>query len=179
MMTFLESILGVAPAEPGFARCRIEPHLGSLQWAKGVVPTPRGDVRVSWRRNEKGRLTFEIETPAGMPAELVLPRPKMPRTSSSTAAKSLRQVNPPRQMSDSMRGSSALRSLAGRTKANSVRATRNSGYPLHVDRSLRDRVSRLGETRPHGRDAALRWVVARQQFCQRGLCHVPRTGLKW
>ena len=75
MMVFLESILGVTPAEPGFARCRIEPHLGSLQWAKGVVPTPRGDVRVSWRRSEKGRLTFEIETPAGMRAELVLPRP--------------------------------------------------------------------------------------------------------
>ncbi|MCY2992363.1 MAG: hypothetical protein NTY19_31435 [Planctomycetota bacterium] len=60
---------------PGFARCRFEPYLGLLQWAKGVVPTPRGDVRVSWRRGAKGRLTFKIETAAGMPAELVLPRP--------------------------------------------------------------------------------------------------------
>lgn len=39
------------------------------------MPTPHGDVRVSWQCGEKGRLTFEIETSAGMTAELVLPRP--------------------------------------------------------------------------------------------------------
>ncbi len=32
-------------------------------------------------------------------------------------------------------------------------------YLLHVDRSLRDRISRLGETRPHGRDATPPWVA--------------------
>ena len=38
--------LGVTPAEPGFARARIAPRLGRLEWAKGEVPTPRGPISV-------------------------------------------------------------------------------------------------------------------------------------
>jgi alpha-L-rhamnosidase len=67
-------VLGVRPAAPGFARCRIQPRLGTLAWAKGIVPTPRGDVGVSWKRTPSGGLRFEVETPGDMSAELVLPR---------------------------------------------------------------------------------------------------------
>jgi len=69
------AVLGVRPLEPGFARCRIEPRLGVLAWAKGTVPTPFGDVRVSWEQPVEGGLHFEIEIPDNMPTELVLPRP--------------------------------------------------------------------------------------------------------
>lgn len=39
-------VLGVEPAEPGFASVRVQPALGGLEWAEGVVPTPSGPVRV-------------------------------------------------------------------------------------------------------------------------------------
>lgn len=74
MMTLQERILGVSPAAPGFARCRIGPRLGSLAWARGIVPTSRGDVRVSWEQPESGVLRFEIETPTDMAVDLDLPR---------------------------------------------------------------------------------------------------------
>ena len=38
--------LGVMPAEPGYAAARIAPRLGSLDWAKGKVPTPYGLISV-------------------------------------------------------------------------------------------------------------------------------------
>jgi len=38
--------LGVTPAEPGYARARIAPRLGSLAWVKGQVPTPHGLIEV-------------------------------------------------------------------------------------------------------------------------------------
>jgi hypothetical protein len=38
--------LGVTPADPGYSRVRIEPHLGRLDWAKGAVPSPHGLIAV-------------------------------------------------------------------------------------------------------------------------------------
>jgi hypothetical protein len=38
--------LGVTPAEPGYTTARIAPRLGSLDWAKGKVPTPFGLIEV-------------------------------------------------------------------------------------------------------------------------------------
>ena len=39
-------VLGVEPAEPGFAVARIEPNLGDLDWAEGRVPTPEGMITI-------------------------------------------------------------------------------------------------------------------------------------
>jgi alpha-L-rhamnosidase len=44
-------VLGVRPAAPGFASHTDEPRLGNLAWAEGVVPTPRGDLRVSLHKD--------------------------------------------------------------------------------------------------------------------------------
>ncbi len=38
--------LGITPAEPGYARARIAPRLGHLEWARGAVPTPHGLLSV-------------------------------------------------------------------------------------------------------------------------------------
>ncbi|MDG2027615.1 MAG: alpha-L-rhamnosidase N-terminal domain-containing protein [Acidimicrobiales bacterium] len=38
--------LGISPAEPGYASVRVDPQLGSLEWAKASVPTPHGFVHV-------------------------------------------------------------------------------------------------------------------------------------
>ncbi len=45
-------ILGVRPLEPGFKKVLIEPHHCDLSWARGRVPTPYGEVEVSWDREE-------------------------------------------------------------------------------------------------------------------------------
>jgi hypothetical protein len=39
-------VLGVRPLEPGFAKILIAPQPGPLKHAQGVVPTPRGPVKV-------------------------------------------------------------------------------------------------------------------------------------
>jgi hypothetical protein len=44
-------VLGVRPTAPGFASHTDEPRLGNLAWAEGVVPTPRGDLRVSLHKD--------------------------------------------------------------------------------------------------------------------------------
>jgi hypothetical protein len=66
-------VLGVTPAAPGFARITIRPTLCDLWWAKGRVPTPHGDVEVSWQRTENG-LQLDVTVPPGAEANVVLPR---------------------------------------------------------------------------------------------------------
>lgn len=39
--------LGVCPTKPGYKEFEIHPELGGLQWMKGVVPTPNGEIQVS------------------------------------------------------------------------------------------------------------------------------------
>jgi alpha-L-rhamnosidase len=58
-------LLGVKPLAPGFAKVAIRPHLGDLDWAEGIVPTPLGPLRV---RLEKAgdRTRMEFSAPPGM-----------------------------------------------------------------------------------------------------------------
>ena len=52
----------------------IEPHLGDLRWAKGIVLTELGPVSVSWKRsNANDWPDFEIDVPAIARARLLLP----------------------------------------------------------------------------------------------------------
>jgi hypothetical protein len=62
----LATVLGVRPAEPGFARVRIAPHLGPLQRAEGRVPHPRGEIVVRLQRSPGGGLQGEITLPVGV-----------------------------------------------------------------------------------------------------------------
>lgn len=55
-------VLGVRPLEPGFTRFEVRPFLGDLEWAKGVVPTPQGEVKVSLKR-EADKITLELTVP--------------------------------------------------------------------------------------------------------------------
>jgi alpha-L-rhamnosidase len=65
-------ILGVAPAEPGFETISLAPCPCDLSWAKGKVPTPHGDVAVSWTRDEN-RFTLDLTIPPGTRATATLP----------------------------------------------------------------------------------------------------------
>ena len=53
-------VLGVTPLEPGFAKIRVRPCVGSLKRVEGMVPTAKGPVKVLVENNE----TLTVETPA-------------------------------------------------------------------------------------------------------------------
>jgi hypothetical protein len=68
----LSSVLGVSPAAPGYTSVRVRPHLLDLSYARGRVPTVRGDVAVAWRR-EGERVLCDVELPPDTPGVLVSP----------------------------------------------------------------------------------------------------------
>jgi len=45
-------VLGVEPAEPGFAIAKVNPNLGDLAWARGAVPCPAGLIRIEVDHDE-------------------------------------------------------------------------------------------------------------------------------
>lgn len=66
-------ILGIRPAEPGYARVRIKPQPGpGIEHARGALETRHGRIEVSWSTSGDG-LTLEATIPDGVTAELVLP----------------------------------------------------------------------------------------------------------
>ncbi len=56
-----ENVLGITPLEPGYKRISFTPHSGGLEWVKGAVPTPHGEIEVEI---EKERT--KIKTPDGV-----------------------------------------------------------------------------------------------------------------
>jgi len=66
-------VLGVRRDAPVASReLRIEPHLGDLAYAKGIVVTEYGPVSVAWE-GIGGKLGFRLTTPAGTRTTLALP----------------------------------------------------------------------------------------------------------
>lgn len=60
------TMLGVSSAAPGFARVRVEPHLGPLPDLEGSLPHPRGDISVALKRTGQGveaTITLPPDTP--------------------------------------------------------------------------------------------------------------------
>jgi hypothetical protein len=68
-------VLGVRTDGPVWRkRIIIEPRLGDLKFAEGVVVTEHGPVTVSWRKTEDRKaLDFEFEIPAGIRAKVSIP----------------------------------------------------------------------------------------------------------
>ncbi len=76
--------LGVKPVAPGWNEIEIKLRFTDLAWAKGRVPTPRGEVKVEWRINAKSpklglriaKSPFEmtIEIPSACTARVFVPR---------------------------------------------------------------------------------------------------------
>lgn len=59
-------VLGVQPAEPGYASIRVRPNPGYLTWARGEVITPKGMVKVSWIKDDQGHLNIDVQAPEGV-----------------------------------------------------------------------------------------------------------------
>lgn len=64
-------VLGAEAIEPGWKQASIRPHPGSLKFANGKVPTPKGPILIKWTND----MTFKISInlPDGMKAKLDLP----------------------------------------------------------------------------------------------------------
>lgn len=67
-------LMGVEPAEPGFARVRIMPQPGDLRRASLCMPTIRGSVEVAFE-NAPDRFSLTTVVPANMTADVLLPLP--------------------------------------------------------------------------------------------------------
>lgn len=66
-----EQVLGIRSTSPGFVHATIRPDLLGLEWAKGSVPAPQGEIRVDYRATK----TFNalIEIPPGVEATVAMP----------------------------------------------------------------------------------------------------------
>jgi alpha-L-rhamnosidase len=58
-------VLGIRPRQPGFREFLVQPYPAHLTHAEGGVPTPAGEIRVSWQRQGDG-LTVEVSHPQGL-----------------------------------------------------------------------------------------------------------------
>jgi alpha-L-rhamnosidase len=66
----LKIVAGIQPAAPGFARVRVEPHLGALTQLDARAVTPSGVVSVSYTV-VNGKLSAEIDRPANLLGDFV------------------------------------------------------------------------------------------------------------
>jgi hypothetical protein len=57
-------VLGVRPIQPGFVEFEVTPNLVGMDWAKGTVPTPHGDIKVSCKR-ARSQIQVDLEVPSG------------------------------------------------------------------------------------------------------------------
>ena len=71
-------ILGVNPAEDGYRKVKIKPHVLDLEYAKGRVPTPFGYIDVSWE-NKDGKFTLDVFCSEPVEMEIVCPGGKTER----------------------------------------------------------------------------------------------------
>ncbi len=61
----LTIVAGIRPGAPGFARVRIEPHLGALRRLEASLPHPKGPIVVSYERAGRG-IQATVTLPAGL-----------------------------------------------------------------------------------------------------------------
>jgi hypothetical protein len=65
-------VLGVQPVDPGYATFTVNPHLGTLKWASGAVPTPHGQIIVGWTR--RGAIcSLTVQVPPGTIGRITTP----------------------------------------------------------------------------------------------------------
>jgi alpha-L-rhamnosidase len=62
---FYRTVLGIDTDAPGFAKVRIEPRLGELKRANGVIPHPLGKIEVSYI-SDKGKWNIKIILPGDL-----------------------------------------------------------------------------------------------------------------
>jgi alpha-L-rhamnosidase len=70
---FYETLLGVAPAAPGYQRIRIAPHMPEkVSWARGRIGTPYGDIEIAWQQDGRA-WDLDVTAPPNTEARVLLP----------------------------------------------------------------------------------------------------------
>lgn len=70
---FSAYVLGVRPLEPGYTAFVFQPQATkTVQWAKGAVPTPQGDILASWQR-KAAVFEGELMLPEGTACAVQIP----------------------------------------------------------------------------------------------------------
>jgi alpha-L-rhamnosidase len=64
-------VLGAQALSPDWDRVLIQPHPGDLTNAKGTLPTPHGELAISWSRTKI--FTLHLALPRGTTAKVILP----------------------------------------------------------------------------------------------------------
>jgi hypothetical protein len=67
---FFRTVLGIDSDAPGFAKIKLEPHLGALKKANGEIPHPNGKVSVAYQF-ENSKWNISVNLPANTPGYLV------------------------------------------------------------------------------------------------------------
>ena len=67
-----QQILGVIPSTPGWTQIKINPLWESLEFARGIVHSPLGPIRVEWEKSTEDQLAVRVDLPEGMTAEFII-----------------------------------------------------------------------------------------------------------
>ncbi len=67
-------LMGIQPLEPGFAKVRIKPQVGSLESGRMDLPTIQGTIHADFTSVKDQSFVLNIRTPAGVEAVVYLPR---------------------------------------------------------------------------------------------------------
>lgn len=59
----ISDVLGIKPLKPGFTEFTVTPVTGKLDFAKGNVPTPYGEINVEWRKDADGNVSISCNAP--------------------------------------------------------------------------------------------------------------------
>lgn len=59
----MSEVLGIKPVKPGFAEFTVAPCESELDYAKGSVPTPYGEIHAEWKRRADGTLDISVKAP--------------------------------------------------------------------------------------------------------------------
>ena len=67
-------LLGATPTGPGFSTWSVQPHPGSVTWARGQLPTPHGPLQVSWNvGNGAQQFGLTLTAPKGTSGDVSVP----------------------------------------------------------------------------------------------------------
>jgi hypothetical protein len=64
-------VLGVRPLTAGFKSFEVKPYIGKLNYAKGTVPTPAGNIQIEWHKNADHSINLKVIHPERLTPEIV------------------------------------------------------------------------------------------------------------
>lgn len=67
----LAIVCGIEPAQPGFKTVKIQPAMGKLNWLKGSMPHPKGQIIVELKKQNTNGLKGEVQLPEGLTGDLL------------------------------------------------------------------------------------------------------------